>query len=99
MISFSFPKGTLIGFKGDLIHVFNKDENAFHKSDYFKKLHHRKNVILLGDSLGDVRMAEGCAADCNVLKIGFLNDKVSQGFFSKYRVDANGYGTLICRSH
>lgn len=68
-------QGTLVGFKGDLIHIYNKNENAIHKSDYFQKIADRHNVILLGDSLGDLRMADG-AENGNILKIGFLNDKV-----------------------
>ena len=75
MIFDSF-QGDLIGFENDLIHVFNKNENAIHDSDYFKKLEGRNNVILLGDSLGDLKMADGANASI-LLKIGFLNDKVS----------------------
>ena len=71
----TYLQGTLVGFKGDLIHIYNKNENAIHKSDYFQKIAHRHNVILLGDSMGDLRMADGAAGE-NVLKIGFLNDKV-----------------------
>ena len=55
--------------------MFNKNENAIHDSDYFKKLEGRDNVMLLGDSLGDLKMADGANAS-NLLKIGFLNDKV-----------------------
>ena len=77
-------QGDLIGFENDLIHVFNKNEDAIHDSDYFKKLDGRDNVILLGDSLGDLKMAEGANAT-NLLKIGFLNDKVSvYAFFVIY---------------
>ena len=66
----------MTGFKGDLIHVFNKNENAVHKSDYFEKLMKRDNILLLGDSVGDLRMAEGAIKCSNILTIGFLNDKV-----------------------
>ena len=67
----------MVGFKGKLIHVFNKNENAIHSSDYFEKLHNRTNVVLMGDSLGDIKMALGVPQPSNVLKIGFLNDKVN----------------------
>ena len=70
----------MVGFENELIHVFNKNENAIHDSDYFKKLEGRDNVILLGDSLGDLKMADGANAS-NLLKIGFLNDKVCLFFF------------------
>lgn len=67
----------MVGFQGELIHTFNKNESGIHRSDYFERLRGRSNVILLGDSLGDLRMADGAASNANVvLKIGFLNDKV-----------------------
>ncbi|XP_067687851.1 cytosolic 5'-nucleotidase 3-like isoform X2 [Haliotis asinina] len=68
-------EGKLIGFKGEMIHTYNKNENAVHDSDYFKRLKHHENLILLGDSLGDLRMAEG-AEVTHMLKIGFLNHHV-----------------------
>ncbi|XP_063584899.1 cytosolic 5'-nucleotidase 3-like isoform X1 [Penaeus indicus] len=71
-------EGIVVGFEGDLIHMFNKNENAIHSSDYFDKLTGRNNVILLGDSLGDIKMAVGVPQPSNVLKIGFLNDKVEE---------------------
>lgn len=64
------------GFKGELLHVLNKNENAVHKSNYFDKLVHRDNIVVLGDSLGDLHMAEGAAECASILTIGFLNDKV-----------------------
>lgn len=70
--------GLLVGFQGELVHVFNKNENAIHDSNYFSALAHRDNIILMGDSLGDLRMADGAAACSNILRIGFLNDKVDQ---------------------
>ena len=35
------------------------------------------NVILLGDTLGDLTMADGMPDAKNILTIGFLNDHVS----------------------
>ncbi len=70
-----FHQGELTGFDGDLIHVFNKNENAVHDSEYFRRLQGRSNVLLMGDSLGDLNMADGADAK-HLLKIGFLNDKV-----------------------
>ncbi|ESP01757.1 hypothetical protein LOTGIDRAFT_225142 [Lottia gigantea] len=69
--------GKMQGFKGDIIHIYNKNENAIHSSDYFQRLKHRENLLLLGDSLGDLRMAEG-AEFTQELKIGFLNHKVEE---------------------
>ncbi|KAK4320563.1 hypothetical protein Pmani_008567 [Petrolisthes manimaculis] len=71
-------EGVIEGFQGDAIHMFNKNENAIHSSDYFQRLEGRANVILMGDSLGDVKMAVGVPNPVNVLKIGFLNDKIEE---------------------
>lgn len=70
-------EGVICGFKGELIHVFNKNETALSKSDYFEMLSHCDNVILVGDSIGDIAMADGTASCRNILKIGFLNDQNS----------------------
>ncbi|KAI1885591.1 hypothetical protein AGOR_G00205380 [Albula goreensis] len=71
-------KGVLKGFKGDLIHVYNKHDGALRNTDYFKQLKDNCNIILLGDSLGDLNMADGVPSVENILKIGYLNDKVEE---------------------
>ncbi|KAM4735544.1 cytosolic 5'-nucleotidase 3 isoform 2-T2 [Anableps anableps] len=68
--------GVLRGFKGELIHVYNKHDGALRSTDYFKQLRDYSNIILLGDSMGDLTMADGVPNVENILKIGFLNDKV-----------------------
>ncbi|KAG7206643.1 hypothetical protein KM043_000321 [Ampulex compressa] len=66
----------LNGFKNKrLIHVFNKNEHAL-EQDYFKFLEGKRNVILMGDSLGDADMVDGMDNTEAVLKIGFLYDNV-----------------------
>lgn len=69
-------QGILRGFKGELIHVYNKHDGALRNTEYFKQLKEYCNIILLGDSLGDLSMADGVPNVENILKIGFLNDKV-----------------------
>lgn len=71
--------GKMVGFATDeIIHTFNKNESAIHSSDYFHNIRHRENLILLGDSIGDLKMAEGADnVECS-LKIGFLNFKVEE---------------------
>lgn len=64
------------GFKGELIHVYNKHDGALRNTEYFKQLKNNSNIILLGDSLGDLNMADSVPNVENLLKIGFLNDKV-----------------------
>ncbi|XP_030591690.1 cytosolic 5'-nucleotidase 3-like [Archocentrus centrarchus] len=70
--------GVLKAFKGELIHVYNKKESALLNTGHFQELHTRPNVLLLGDSLGDLNMADGVQDQENILKIGFLNDKVEE---------------------
>ncbi|XP_043918936.1 cytosolic 5'-nucleotidase 3A [Protopterus annectens] len=70
--------GIMIGFKGDLIHVYNKNDSALKNTCYFNQLKNNSNIILLGDSLGDLSMADGVSNVEHILKIGFLNDKVEE---------------------
>ncbi|KAM3598712.1 uncharacterized protein V6R79_021644 [Siganus canaliculatus] len=70
--------GVLTGFKGELIHIYNKREGALLNTGHFQELRTRPNVLLLGDSLGDLTMADGVQDMENILKIGFLNDKVEE---------------------
>ena len=52
--------GKLVAFTNKLIHMYNKNESSIpHSSTYFQDLSHRHNVILLGDSLGDLQMSKG----------------------------------------
>lgn len=59
------------------IHTFNKNETSVSDSKVYSQIVNRKNVILLGDSLGDVGMVEGFHYK-NLLKIGFLNSDVQK---------------------
>ncbi|KAF2361770.1 Pyrimidine 5'-nucleotidase eukaryotic [Trinorchestia longiramus] len=68
----------VVGFENETIHMFNKNENVIHSSPYFKNISGRSNVILLGDSLGDIKMVHGISSPEAILKIGFLNDKVDE---------------------
>uniref|UniRef100_A0A1A7YIW3 5'-nucleotidase n=1 Tax=Iconisemion striatum TaxID=60296 RepID=A0A1A7YIW3_9TELE len=70
--------GVLKAFKGELIHIYNKREGALLNTGHFQELRTRPNVLLLGDSLGDLNMADGVQDMDNILKIGFLNDKVEE---------------------
>jgi len=57
-----------------IIHVFNKHESELRNLTIYKELEKRKNVILLGDSMGDLGMVEGFPYK-NLIKIAFLNEK------------------------
>lgn len=74
-------KGKAIGYKKPLIHVFNKNETEVKGTPYHGLIEKCRNVILLGDNIGDLGMTEGINHDC-IIKIGFLNDKKEQLFDS-----------------
>ncbi len=57
----------------EIIHVFNKTEVELSTSE----VQDRKNVLLLGDSIGDLGMVEGFDYD-NLITIGFLNENVEK---------------------
>ncbi|NWI50802.1 5NT3B nucleotidase, partial [Calyptomena viridis] len=71
-------KGVLTHFKEPLIHTYNKNNTVLQGTGRFQQLSTRTNVILLGDSMGDLSMADGIPIVENILKIGFLNDKVEE---------------------
>ncbi|XP_004707531.1 7-methylguanosine phosphate-specific 5'-nucleotidase isoform X1 [Echinops telfairi] len=70
--------GFLQGFKDQLIHTYNKNLSLHENSNYFRQFQDKTNILLLGDSLGDLTMADGVPGVENILKIGFLNDKVEE---------------------
>jgi len=70
-------EGNIVGLQGeesDLIHMYNKAESVRKRSS--QESCRRRNVILLGDSLGDVGMAAGVRDPHVVLTIGFLNHNI-----------------------
>lgn len=71
-----FAQGVLKCFKSPLIHTYNKNNSVLQGTPYFQQLSTRTSIILLGDSMGDLTMADGVPSVENILKIGFLNDKV-----------------------
>jgi len=66
--------GVVSGLKEPMIHMFNKNETSVDDPE----LKARHNIILIGDSLGDLQMADGVENTNVVFSIGFLNPK-SQG--------------------
>ncbi|MBU2638581.1 MAG: haloacid dehalogenase-like hydrolase [Nanoarchaeota archaeon] len=80
--------GKVTGIKQPIIHSMNKHETVVKNFPVFENIKDRKNVILLGDNLEDVGMAEGF--DYNALiKIGFLNENKDELLpYYKERYDA-----------
>lgn len=78
---FIFDKnGIAIGRREPPIHTFNKKEielKEIENPQAYKNLLKRKNVLLLGDTIGDIDMIEGFPYD-NLLKIGFLNENINE---------------------
>ena len=75
---FEFDKNRkAISVNKPIIHTFNKSETSVKNLPIYNKLLKRKNVILLGDILGDVGMIEGFPYE-NLIKIGFLNQDVDE---------------------
>ncbi|XP_042330689.1 7-methylguanosine phosphate-specific 5'-nucleotidase [Sceloporus undulatus] len=70
--------GVLQGFRGPLIHIYNKNNTVLKDTEYFQQLCTRTNILLLGDSMGDLSMADGVADVENILRVGFLNDRVEE---------------------
>ena len=76
-------RGVCTKFKDPIVHVMNKNEisamQELRESDdgrrYFQSIAERPNVLLLGDSLGDVQMSHGIPHDV-CLNVGFLNHSV-----------------------
>ncbi|KAK5644108.1 hypothetical protein RI129_007953 [Pyrocoelia pectoralis] len=83
-------KGVIEGFRNHpIIHVFNKNESAIKDTSYYDVVKHCRNVILMGDSLGDCEMADGVPNLKNILKIGFLHDQVEEklpGYMDRFDI-------------
>ena len=94
IISNSFEwdeKGDMVGFREPVIHTMNKDETAIKNFPaIFQEVENRKNVLLLGDNLGDVGMIDGFDHE-NLIKIGFLNENIEENL-EQYK---NNYDIVI----
>ena len=75
-----------------IIHVLNKHEMEIEGLEIYDELLNRRNVLLLGDSLGDLGMIEGFNFE-NLIKVGFLNG--SEGDLESYK---EGYDVVIVGS-
>ena len=64
--------GKAIAAREPIIHSFNKDETVVHNFPIYQEIKDRKNILLLGDGLGDADMANGFDYE-NIIKIWFLN--------------------------
>ena len=63
----------LVGWRGELVHMYNKGEAVLAGSPMYAELCRRTNILLCGDSLGDARMADGLGHATAVVRLGILN--------------------------
>ncbi|MFA6088441.1 MAG: hypothetical protein WC755_01130 [Candidatus Woesearchaeota archaeon] len=71
--------GVAISYKKPLIHSYSKNEKSLEHLSIYSELKKRKNVILLGDTLGDLSMTDGFSYD-NIIRFGFLSDDIAKEF-------------------
>lgn len=70
-------EGNAVSVRKPIIHSMNKDETSIKKYPAYNLIKDRRNVLLLGDKIGDIGMVNGFDYGC-LIKIGFLNDKVEE---------------------
>ncbi len=78
---FNGPNGEISAFEPPTLHVFNKKASTFLETEFFVRpdVRARQNVLLLGDSLGDVTMSEGMGREeAHIIRVGFLNDRLER---------------------
>lgn len=76
--------GKAISIQPPIIHSLNKEETILSEiPEIHTAIQNRKNVILLGNNIGDIDMITGFEYE-NLLKIGFYNDNDDK-FLPKYK--------------
>jgi 5'-nucleotidase len=78
---FNGENGEISDFAPPTLHVFNKKASTFLETEFFLRpdVRARQNVLLLGDSLGDVTMSEGMGREeAHIIRVGFLNDRLER---------------------
>jgi len=69
--------GNAVAVREPIIHGMGKKEVSVKDFPVFDHIKDRKNVILLGDMIGDVEMIDGFDYD-NLIKIGFLEENIEE---------------------
>lgn len=62
-----------VDYKKPIIHSMNKDGSSIPRDIMRNQIGKRKNILLLGDSIADINMANNCSYE-EILKIWFLNE-------------------------
>ena len=82
--------GKMTGVAEPIIHSYNKNEIAISQLPNYAEIEKRTNVLIMGDTLGDLKMVEGFDYD-EVIAIGFLIDDVEKNL-EDYK---KGYDVVI----
>uniref|UniRef100_A0A0K0DUX1 5'-nucleotidase n=1 Tax=Strongyloides stercoralis TaxID=6248 RepID=A0A0K0DUX1_STRER len=81
-----------VGFSEPLIHTYSKNSSVIKENNpLLNVVKNRENVLLMGDSLGDIHMEVNSKRKGNTLKIGFLNFDKSN-LLQKYM----NYYDIVC---
>ena len=63
--------------KSLVIHSLNKHESEIKEKPFYKDIEKRQNIMVMGDNIDDLGMTAGFPYK-NLIKIGFLNENVSE---------------------
>lgn len=79
-----FENGNTVGISGNIIHALNKNESSL-PIRIQNEIKNRPNIILIGDSIGDVKMVKEELRE-DTLKIGFLDENIEENkpYFDKH---------------
>ena len=67
--------GKMTGVKKPIIHTYNKNEISVSQLANYSEINRRKNILLLGDVLGDLKMTEGFDFE-EIIRVGFLSEDI-----------------------
>jgi 5'-nucleotidase len=73
-----FEQGVAVGIEENIIHSLNKNEASL-SNKIKEKLLGRENILLLGDSISDIKMVSNENRN-KAIKIGFLDEKIDENF-------------------
>ena len=94
---FTYDKNDKIsGYEQTPIHTFNKDEGHVLGTGYEAIVKEKKNVILLGDTLGDLKMTGDVSHD-TVITIGYLSKNIEdqlESYMNSFDVVITGDGDM-----
>ena len=96
--NFLYKDGIGVSYSKPLVHILNKQKFIYDLAEAEMRKAYRKNVVIMGDILEDVKMVRESEHDV-VLKIGFLNDMQKQGhmledFKNTFDIVITGDGSL-----